>query len=116
MKSIFRNVGTKLQQVTLVTALVALLFGTMATGCSTGNRYDQSTGEYVDDHEITSRVRGALRHDPEYKFPDIRVATFRRVVQLSGFANTQELKNRAGEIAKSVPGVSEVENNITVKR
>jgi hyperosmotically inducible protein len=43
------------------------------------------------------------------------VVTFKGMVQLSGFVNNKDQKNRAGELAKSVEGVKEVENNITVK-
>lgn len=115
MKTTFGNTGKGLQQLMLVAALAALPLVVTVTGCSSGGRYHQSTGEYVDDHEITSRVKGALRRDPEYKFPEVQVSTFKGVVQLSGFANTRELKSRAGDVAKSVPGVRVVENNITVK-
>ena len=114
MKTTF-GTGKGLQRLALLAALAALPLVATVTGCSSGGRYHQSTGEYVDDREITSHVKRALRHDPEYKFPEIQVSTFKGVVQLSGFANTREVKGRAGEVAKSVPGVREVQNNITVK-
>jgi osmotically-inducible protein OsmY len=34
---------------------------------------------------------------------------------LSGFADSRDAKSRAGEIAKTVEGVKDLENNITVK-
>jgi hyperosmotically inducible protein len=43
------------------------------------------------------------------------VETFKGVVQLSGFVNTKDQKNRAGDLARKVAGVTDVENNITVK-
>jgi hypothetical protein len=36
-------------------------------------------------------------------------------VQLSGFVNTEQQKDRAGEIAEHVPGVANVVNNISLK-
>jgi len=84
-------------------------------GCTTGNRYEQSTGEYVDDNTITSRVKKGLAADPQYKFGGVNVVTFKRTVQLSGFVNTRDQKGRAGDLAKQVEGVKEVQNNITVK-
>lgn len=90
-----------------------LIFG--VTGCSTGDRYKQSTGELIDDHGLSSRVKQALGEDPQFKFSDVNVATFKGVVQLNGFVNTKEQKNRAGEIARTVPNVKEIQNNITVK-
>jgi osmotically-inducible protein OsmY len=50
------------------------------------------------------------------QFADFNVATFKGVVQLSGFASTKEQENRAGDIAKRVGGVKTVENNITIKQ
>jgi len=84
------------------------------TGCA-GNRYERSTGEYIDDKSLNGRVNSALSANPEYKFGDVQVTSFRGTVQLSGFVNTSDQKAKAGEIAKQVQGVKGVENNITVK-
>lgn len=86
-----------------------------AIGCTTGSRYQQSTGEYIDDHGLSSAVRKALGKDMQYKFDDVNVATFKGVVQLSGFAATNAQKSRAGELAMTVHGVKEVVNSITIK-
>ena len=86
----------------------------MTTGCA-GDRYHQSTGENIDDHGTSMRVKSALANDPQYKYPDVNVDTFKGVVQLSGFVNTREQKSRAGDLAKRVENVKDVENNITVK-
>ncbi len=91
----------------------ALAVGGMA-GCA-GNQHERSTGEYIDDKALNARVKGALGDDKEHKFPDVEVQTFKGTVQLSGFVNTKEQKERAGEVAKTVAGVTEVVNNITVK-
>jgi osmotically-inducible protein OsmY len=84
------------------------------TGCA-GDRYTQSTGERIDDHGDSSRVRKALSADTQYKYGDVSVQTFKGVVQLSGFVNSRDQKNRAGELARKVDGIKEVNNNITVK-
>jgi len=84
------------------------------TGCA-GDRYHQSTGENIDDHGTSGRVKSALSNDPQFKYPDVNVDTFKGVVQLSGFVNTREQKSRAGDLAKRVENVKDVENNITVK-
>src|SRR5580704_3743334 len=84
------------------------------TGCA-GDRYHESTGEYVDDSSLTARVKGALGDDT-YKYPDVKVTSFKGTVQLSGFVDDRAQKERAGSIAKGVQGVKDVENNITVKR
>ncbi len=98
----------------LILCLGTLPLATMVTGCA-GDRYHQSTGEAIDDHGISSRVKSALSNDAEYKYEGVDVRTFKGTVQLSGFVDTQTQKNRAGELAKNVEGVKDVENNITVK-
>jgi len=87
----------------------------LVTGCTTAQRGGRSTGEYIDDKTLNSRVRGALDDSAEYKFPDVKVESFRGTVQLSGFVATMAQKSRAGEIAKNVRGVANVDNKITVK-
>jgi osmotically-inducible protein OsmY len=74
----------------------------------------RTAGEELDDNTLTANVKEALHANP-LKFPDVQVTSYRGVVQLSGFANTRDEKSRADNIAKAVPGVKKVENNITVK-
>jgi hyperosmotically inducible protein len=84
------------------------------TGCAeTASR--ESTGEYVDDSTITTKVKADLIGDDTVKAHQITVETYKGVVQLSGFVDTSDQKDRAAEIAKNVPGVKDVTNNIIVK-
>ena len=83
------------------------------TGCA-GDRYHESTGEYVDDSSLTARVKSALGGD-SYKYPDVKVTTFKGTVQLSGFVDDKAQKERAASIAKGVQGVKDFDTNITVK-
>ena len=84
------------------------------TGCA-GDRYNRSTGEYVDDKSIDVRVRNALNDNPEYKFDDVSVTSFKGTVQLSGFVDSGTQKSKATQIARQVQGVKDVVDNITVK-
>ena len=104
--------GLKLSALLLGVSALAMAGG--LTGCA-GDRYTQSTGERIDDKGESSRVRAALSEDTQYKYEDVKVQTFKGVVQLSGFVNSRDQKSRAGELAKKVEGVKDVENNITVK-
>ncbi len=108
MKTTFRNLCLALCLCLPVGTAVVLM------GCA-GNRYERSTGEYIDDKALNTRVRSALSDNPEFKFGDVSVTSFRGVVQLSGFVNTTDQKKTAGVIAEKVQGVKGVENNITVK-
>ena len=115
MKKTSLKAGKTLQVLSLVIGLGALPLLLGVTGCTTGNRYEQSTGEYIDDSGTSSRVRSALGKDPQYKYDDVKVTTFKGTVQLSGFVNSREQKSRAAEITRNVENVREVVNNITVK-
>jgi hyperosmotically inducible protein len=84
------------------------------TGCA-GDRYHQSTGEHIDDASTSSRVKDALGSDTMYKYPDVKVTTFKGTVQLSGFVDNRAQKEHAYTLAKNTDGVKNVENNISVK-
>lgn len=109
------NAGKTLKMLGLVIGLGALPFLLGVTGCTTSSRYEQSTGERIDDRGTSSRVRGALAEDTQYKYGGVNVATFKGTVQLSGFVNSRDQKNRAADLARNVNGVREVANNITVR-
>ncbi len=66
----------------------------------------------TDDQTITSQVRSALASDPSTASPRIHVATADGVVQLSGFVDSNETRDNAGSIARSVPGVRRVDNDL----
>ena len=103
-----------LKMLALSLCLGALAMAGGLAGCA-GDRYTQSTGERIDDKGDSSRVRKALSADTQYKYNDVNVQTFKGVVQLSGFVNSRDQKNRAADLAQKVQGVHEVKNNITVK-
>jgi len=83
-------------------------------GCaSTPTR--ESTGEYVDDSVITTKVKAAIFNEPSLKVFQINVETFKGEVQLSGSVDSAEIVKKAGEVARSVGGVKSVKNNLIVK-
>ena len=105
---------TKIASLIVTLCLGLPLIATTFTGCA-GDRYNRSTGEYLDDKGLNMRVKSALADNPEYKFGDVNVTSFRGTVQLAGFVNTSAQKAEAGKIARRVQGAKDVENNITVK-
>jgi hyperosmotically inducible periplasmic protein len=99
-----------------LTALCAASLGLASlTGGCASTPTKESTGEYVDDSSITAKVKTAFVKDEIVKAFDVKVETFKGVVQLSGFVNTAAEKAQAGSVAAAVPGVTDVKNNITVK-
>ena len=111
------NPPMKLSLRTLAASAVlagGLGFATFQTGCaSTTTR--QSTGEYIDDAAITTKVKAALVKDPVVKAVDVKVDTFKGVVQLSGFVDNNEQRAQAERVAASTAGVMSVKNNIALK-
>jgi osmotically-inducible protein OsmY len=99
----------------LVLSLGALPLLLGVSGCATGSHYEQSSGQRIDDHATSSRVRAALGEDTQYKYGGVTVETFKGAVQLSGFVNSRDQKNRAADLARKVAGVRQIANNITVK-
>ncbi len=90
-----------------------MLIATLAACAATRTR--ESTGGYVDDSVITTKVKSLLAEDDFLKSFQISVETFKGTVQLSGFVNSQKAVDKAAEITRSVKGVKSVKNNLIVK-
>lgn len=97
----------------LVAAMVALM-AAIGAGCSVTSG-QSSVGEYVDDSTITARVKSRFAEDKTVAATRIQVETLKGVVQLSGFATSEAEKQRAAQIAASVPGVKQVQNAVVVR-
>lgn len=95
------------------TILVATAFAALA-GCGS-TPTQESTGQYLDDSVITTKVKAALLNDPEIKSTEINVETYKGVVQLSGFVSSQAMVNKAVENTRVVPGVVSVNNAMRLK-
>ena len=75
----------------------------------------EGTGEYIDDSVITTKVKDAIFRDPTLKSSEINVETFKGIVQLSGFVRSQDNMDKAVEVARGVPGVKSVKNDMVSK-
>lgn len=93
--------------------LAALLLA--LAGCA-GSRTQESTGEYIDDSVITTKVKSAFASDQTVDAINIQVTTFKGTVQLSGFAKSRQEINRAVELARGVEGVKVVKNAIQLRQ
>ena len=93
--------------------VLLMLIATFAACAAT--RTQESTGEYVDDSVITTKVKSLLAEDDFLKSFQISVESFKGTVQLSGFVNSQKAVDRADEITRSVKGVQSIKNNLIVK-
>ena len=83
-------------------------------GCAATPKHE-STGQYVDDSVITTKVKAAIFKEETLKSFQINVKTYKAVVQLSGFVDSAQSISKAGELARRVEHVKSVENDLLVK-
>ena len=94
--------------------LVALaLAGSIAACAPISGR--ETAGEYVDDATTTARVKSAIFQEPSLKSMQVSVETMQHVVQLSGFVDSTQARSKAGDVARAVPGVHSVRNDLIVR-
>ncbi len=103
-----------MKQVKFVSAVFLAMLLVSVLGCDTAPQ-KESSGEYVDDSYITTKVKAAILREPALKSSEINVETFKGVVQLSGFVNSRSDIDRAVEVARSVKGVKSVRNDMRLK-
>lgn len=101
----------KFSRTSILFAAVAL---TALAGCASSQKHE-STGQYVDDTAITTKVKAAIFNEPTLKSAEINVETFKGRVQLSGFVSSRANIDRAVAVARGVTGVSSVGNDMRLK-
>jgi hypothetical protein len=106
---------TAMKKRNIVIHCLVLLILIAAFAACASTRTHESTGEYVDDSVITTKVKSQLAEDDFLKSFQISVETFQGTVQLSGFVNTQQAVDKAGQIVRSVKGVKSIKNDLIVK-
>jgi osmotically-inducible protein OsmY len=99
---------------TVIRFLVVLMMIAAFVACASTPK-QESTGEYVDDSVITTKVKSLLANDDFLKSFQISVESRKGIVQLSGFVDSQRAVDKAGQIARSVEGVKSVKNDLIVK-
>ena len=92
----------------LITVLAVIL------GCASTSK-KEGTGEYIDDSVITTKVKAAVLNEPTLKSAEINVETFKGVVQLSGFVNSEADIAKAASLARGIKGVTSVKNDMRLK-
>ena len=103
----------------IATAMIAA--GLALSGCASQKESasageSRSAGQFTSDAALTTKVKAALAKDAGLgTAANVNVQSFRGVVQLNGFVNTQEQIRSAGDVAGRIEGVTRVENNLKVK-
>jgi len=97
----------------LMTSVFAILLAFLL-GCA-GTSTKESTGEYMSDTWITSKVKAAFLNEPSLKSAEINVETFKGTVQLTGFVSSRANIDTAVAVARGVKGVTSVRNDMRLK-
>ena len=90
---------------------IVIVWLTVLSGAACG----KSIGETIDDATITTRVKTALLNDPEVGGLKIDVDTFEGVVTLSGAVKTRAEEAKAIQLARRMPGVTDVKSTLQVQ-
>jgi osmotically-inducible protein OsmY len=86
-------------------------------GCATNKGPERTTGEFTDDAAVTAKVKSAIATDVGARTAAaVNVDTYRGVVQLTGFVDSDEQATKAANAAKKVSGVRSVKNEIRIKK
>jgi osmotically-inducible protein OsmY len=93
--------------------LIAIAFVSLV-GCA-GSPTQESTGEYLSDSWITTKVKAALVEDQTVRATEVNVETFKGAVQLSGFVSSHAAMDQAVRIARGIQGVTSVKNDMRLK-
>jgi osmotically-inducible protein OsmY len=102
----------KLQRILKLLVCIGLITAFM--GCAATQKHE-STGQYVDDSAITTKVKAAIFSDSALKVLQINVKTFEGIVQLSGFVDSEQSSTKAADVAGGIKGVAAVKNDLIVK-
>jgi osmotically-inducible protein OsmY len=94
--------------------IIGLLLVMLIAGCAGGATHE-STGEYLDDSALTTKVKTSILGDSRLKLLQISVESYKGVVLLSGFVDSAGASARAAELARKVKGVKSVNNSLIVK-
>lgn len=103
-----------MKQFKLLTAFFLAVTLATTLGCASSPKHE-GTGEYIDDSVITTKVKAAVFKEDSLKSTEINVETYKGVVQLSGFVNSEADIKKAVEVARSVKGVTSVKNDMRLK-
>lgn len=95
---------------------IALALALAACASTQEGEKKETAGQYIDDATVTAKVKTAIASDVGIKAAaNVNVETYQGVVQLSGFADSDDQKAKAADAAKKVTGVRSIKNDIRVK-
>ena len=93
----------------------AMVASTLVMGGCASNRDQSTMGQMIDDTKITTQIKARFAESPVVSALAIKVDTKNGDVHLSGFAKSSDEKNTAESIARKVPHVRSVKNDIVIR-
>jgi hyperosmotically inducible protein len=75
----------------------------------------ETTGQYIDDATITTKVKAALLADDQLKSTKVSVETNQGTVKLTGLVASKTQESEAIKVANQVSGVKSVKDLLTVR-
>lgn len=91
-------------------AVLAVLLVLATTGCSAITGRPLET--WAQDRSLTTRVKTRLASLDAATVTRIHVDTFEHIVYLTGGVDSKDMKRRVEDVARGVPGVEQVVNNL----
>lgn len=103
-----------MQKYTVYSVLAGLFL--LLTGCMNNTGNSTMFSPYQPSMSLAQSVQDALMRNPDPQIAQVHVATNQNTVILSGYVKKIRQSDTAEQIARQVPGVQTVENNIIVRQ
>jgi hyperosmotically inducible periplasmic protein len=94
---------------------VMICLGLICTLCSCRTAAGRSTGQVIDDMNLTAVIKTRIFNDPYLSGFAVSVDAFQGEVTLTGAVESEFAKKRASELAETVDGVRKVNNLLAVR-
>lgn len=106
---------TRALSVALILACGSLAGCATAIMGSSGSDNTRSSAQMAADTAMSADVKAKLLADASLKPFTISVQTYLAQVTMTGFVDTAQQRDLAGQLARSVKGVKSVRNDLTVR-
>ena len=110
-----RHIDTAILLLIGLLVVPALQAADKASEKGSAERMGQTTGQYIDDATLTTKVKVALVSDSLLSAFEVKVNTQQGIVTLSGEVDKPETIQRAIKLAAAVPGVKAINTHLMVK-
>jgi len=97
----------------IFTAVLMILGLALFSGCA--SMTGRTTGEYIDDSNITTEVNSIIVKDPDAKYLKIDVSSTNGNVVLAGFIHDRAAEDRIVAKIRQIKGVKSVKSNLKVE-